>query len=519
MSTFSGGIAEPDGLLCCNFFLSFFLVNMKHHALFLHGIFLNQTLSYTTKRFGDKVMIRFVLLTLILLFATPAFADVRVLPDGTVPRGFSPGIVIEGLERDSAVRIHAYASYERWEAGADGRWVPKSAIYHAWADVRADSRGRVAMDQYTVAQGTYTGADGYGLLWSMRKPTDPAVVDANSSAVAAPSPKPGTIALLVTQNKKLVANGNFRFTEPAGLSVVNVAEGRLHGTYAYPVGKKRLPVIILLHGSEGGGADEARAMATRFAGQGYAAFALNYFAWDLKGLKGPPNYHVNQPIELVAQTRDWLAKRPEINIRRLGLYGHSKGAEYAALAASYYPWIKSVVACVPSDAVWEGYGIGDGRNKPDPTQVWPEQRSSWSWQGKPLPYIPLYSFESRKWFDNTERYSVSRSDHPLETVAARIPIEQSRARLLLLGGERDEVWASGTMAKNMGAQLRAAGRGKQAIVQVYAGAGHQICGDGTYPTHIWADASPDPRVKDPVAEGAAAADAWNRIKLFMKRSL
>ncbi|MES2753527.1 MAG: acyl-CoA thioester hydrolase/BAAT C-terminal domain-containing protein, partial [Pseudomonadota bacterium] len=159
-------------------------------------------------------------------------------------------------------------------------------------------------------------------------------------------------------------------------------------------------------------AAEAHDQAVRFAGKGYAAFALNYFAWDLKKLTGPPNYHVNQPIELIAQVRDWLATRPEADVRRLGVYGHSKGAEYAALAASYYPWIKAVIACVPSDAVWEGYGINDGRNTFDAKLTWPVQRSSWSWQGQPLPYIPLYKWADRKWFDNTELYSTSRADHP-----------------------------------------------------------------------------------------------------------
>jgi dienelactone hydrolase len=50
-------------------------------------------------------------------------------------------------------------------------------------------------------------------------------------------------------------------------------------------------------------------------------------------------------------------------------------------------------------------------------------------------------------------------------------------------------------------------------------AGHQICGDGTYPGHLWAEASSDPRRKDPQAERAAAADAWTRIAAFLKRRL
>lgn len=469
-------------------------------------------------------MIRNAIPVLFLLLATPAIAEVKISPVETAISGFSPGILIEGLAPKAMARVHSFATYERWEPGSEGRWVPKSATYHAWADVLADKKGRVAMDRFNVVKGTYTGIDGYGLLWSMRKPTDPLVADAGLDAIATPTPKPGNIALLVTQNGNVAGSGSFRIVEPSDLSVIEVAEGRLNGTYAYPSGahlsdKSRFPVIILLHGSEGGGADSARALATRFAGQGYSAFALNYFAWDLKALRGPPNYHVNQPIELIGQIRDWLNSRPEADTRRIGLYGHSKGAEYAVLAATYYPWVKAAIGCVPSDAIWEGYGIGDGRNKPDPTLKWPEQRSSWSWHGKPLPYIPLYSYESRNWFDNTDRYSTSRTEHPVQTQAALIPIERSRARFLLLGGERDEVWASGAMAKNLADRLLHAGHSRQATVKIYAGAGHQICGDGTYPSQIWADPSQDPRVKDPTAEGSAAADAWKQIKAFMKRAL
>lgn len=446
--------------------------------------------------------------------APPPTTKVSVTPAATAVTGSAPGIAVGGLRPGEAVRIHAYARFGKWEPGTDGRWVEKFATYQAWADVRADRRGQVAMDRYPVERGTYSGVDGYGLLWSMRRPSDPILSGAEPTGGNAPTPAPGTVIVYVTRGRDLIGYTSFNYAPPPGLTVIPVAEGRLNGAFAYPARAKRRPTIILLHGSEGGGADEARTMAVRYAAQGYAAFALNYFAWDLKGLKGPPNYHVNQPIELIAQVRDWLATRPEADVKRLGLYGHSKGAEYSAVAASYYPWVKAVIACVPSDVVWEGYGINDGRNRPDPKLTWPRQRSSWSWQGKALPYVPLMTYEARRWFDNTERYSVSRASHPAEAQAAAIPVERSRARFLLLGGGRDEVWASGEMAESLGRRL-----GARASVQVYPTAGHQICGDGTYPTHIWADASTDPRVKDPLAEGAAAADAWSRIKAFLARNL
>lgn len=355
----------------------------------------------------------------------------------------------------------------------------------------------------------------------MRKPTDPILRSALPNGVTASRAARGEIALLVTAGGNVLGSGKLTYREPTGLTVRPVAQGRLNGVFAAPANERRRPAIILLHGSEGGGAEEARAMAVRFAGQGYAAFALNYFAWDLKGLRGPPNHHVNQPIELIAEVRDWLALQPEADVSRLALYGHSKGAEYATVAATFYPWIKAVVACVPSDVIWEGYGIGDGRNRPDPATTWPAQRSSWSWRGSALPYVPLRSFDdkSRSWFNNTERYDVSRAEHPAEAKAAAIPIERSKARFLLLGGGRDEVWSSGRMAASLQARLASAGQGAQATLVTYPKAGHQICGDGTYPTHIWADAATDSRVKDPIAEGAAAADAWRRIKRFLSAVL
>ncbi len=75
------------------------------------------------------------------------------------------------------------------------------------------------------------------------------------------------------------------------------------------------------------------------------------------------------------------------------------------------------------------------------------------------------------------------------------------------------------MAASLYARMRAAGQGHCAELVVYPAAGHMVCGDGTYPTHIWADASSAPRRKDLVAEGAAAADGWRRTVRFFKRKL
>ena len=60
------------------------------------------------------------------------------------------------------------------------------------------------------------------------------------------------------------------------------------------------------------------------------------------------------------------------------MVGTSKGAELALLAAVRMPWIKALVALVPTDVVWEGWGLG----------VSPGQRTTFAWQGNALPFVP-----------------------------------------------------------------------------------------------------------------------------------
>ena len=71
---------------------------------------------------------------------------------------------------------------------------------------------------------------------------------------------------------------------------------------------------------------------------------------------------------------------PGVDIDRFGLFGGSKGAEFALIAASRYPWIDSVVAYAPTDLVWEGWGLevieAEGT------------RSSFSFEGEALPFMP-----------------------------------------------------------------------------------------------------------------------------------
>ncbi len=406
--------------------------------------------------------------------------------------------------------------FSGWERAPKGGWQKVPKPLHSWGDFKTDVEGRIQLWRSSPLAGTYAGIDGYGLLWSGR------LVEGNNDAVPAgldvSSLKENHSLVIVTRGAETIVSQPLTSAKPQGLRQQYLERGRLNGAYAAPADGMRHPAIILLHGSEGGSRDGAQELAQRFAARGYAAFALNYFAWDLAGLRGVPNAHVNQPLELLSTVRDWLAKQPEADVTRIGLYGHSKGAEYAEVAAVRFPWVKAVAACVPTDAVWQGYGIGDERNRTNAWGKTPLKYSSFSWKGQPLPYIPLDG--SRDGFhSNTLYYESKRAERPATAKTAAIAVEKSRAAFLWLGGGRDETWASGAMAQRLDARLRATGASNRSELRLYDRAGHAICGDGTYPTRLWVGDSTDPRDPDRDADGRATVDGWQRIVAFFNRTL
>ncbi len=457
-----------------------------------------------------------LLISIAIAAASTAPAQVAI-SGADITNGAVPALVVSGLSANERVRVHSLRRFKVWREQPGKGWRPVLRDIHAWADYRADGRGRVDLAIMAPLAGTYSGTDPYGILWSGQ----PIVAGADPYLPAGSDL--GALAenearLIVSREGRAIATSQLHSKAAAGLVSMEVSKGRLNGHYAAPAAGGRHPALILLHGSEGGSRAAARDLAIRFAGQGYAAFAFNYFAWDLSKLKGVPNAHANQPLEMLNKVRVWMGSRPEADVNRIGLYGHSKGAEYATLAATRLAWVDAVIACVPTDVVWEGYGIGDGRNQPDPSVKEPVAYSSFSWQGKALPYVPLKG-DRKPFYSNTDYYEAKRAQLGAKAIKAAIPVERSRASFLWLGGGRDEVWASGKMSRKLDERMRKAGKGTGSELVVYEKAGHGICGEGGYPVRVWQDDSADPRDPDLDANGRATVDSWSRMKVFLARHL
>jgi len=129
----------------------------------------------------------------------------------------------------------------------------------------------------------------------------------------------------------------------------------------------------------------------------------------------------------------------------------SKGAEFALIAASQYSWIGAVVAVVPSDVVWEGWG-GAG-----PTTA------SFALGGKPLAFQPYGGMDVElakaargEAMDLRRAHLAGRAAYPNRLAAARIPIERFKGALLLVAGGHDQIWPSAEMAANIVTARRSA---------------------------------------------------------------
>lgn len=279
-------------------------------------------------------------------------------------------------------------------------------------------------------------------------------------------------------------------------------------------GSSRRPALIVLGGSEGGGW-VARTSAPRFASRGFAVLGLPYYSPGAGEREIPelPAAFADIPVDRLNAAREWLQRRPEVDAARVGLVGTSKGAEFVLIAASRFKWIAAVVAIVPSDVVWEGWGPG----------VEPGKRSSFSLDGKPLPFVPYGEFAEEFEGFRTGRdvkmrrfQDKGRAANPAAAVKARIEVEKFRGPLLVIGGHDDQVWASGMMAQNI-AERRAAHR-LETVALIFPEAGHAISNNGWVPTTQY-NAGLSKVGGTPQANAAAQARAFPETIAFLKRTL
>ena len=233
--------------------------------------------------------------------------------------------------------------------------------------------------------------------------------------------------------------------------------GPLQGTAVRPSEALASTGVLVLAGSSGRvDVERARLLAQH----GAHALALRWFG----GPDQPPGI-CEIPLETFTAAIDWLVEQGN---QRVGIVGLSKGAEAALLVAVHDARVDAVVAISPSSVTWANVGPGlDGVAYP--------YRSSWSWAGRPLPYVSYdetwVAPDGQQPVSFRSLYEASLRAQPEAVAAAAIPIEQARAHVLLVAGGDDAVWPSVDFADALAARCRAVGH--PAGLVTHPGAGHR----------------------------------------------
>ena len=421
-------------------------------------------------------------------FARSTFSGPRVTGPGDLTEPRPAPIRVLGADPNTIVEI----TTERRDPDSHA-----TAILAAHATFRTDAHGDLDVSRARPIEGTYQGIEPLGLFWSAASRDTTANDPTPGPAVG---PAPGNVRITVRARGKVIATLTTR-SQPDPARLVTRTDTPFPGAiFIEPAGPGRHPVIIVLGGSEGG-SSTARSFAPLFAARGYATLGLPYYnpGYDPTSLvPGLPSSFTEIPVDRLAAVRNWLATQPGADADRIGIWGASKGAEFALIAASRFGWIKAVAAIAASDLVWEGWG----RRGPP--------ASSFAFEGEPLAFQPYDGLDAElakaakgQRMDLRKVMDAGRNAFPARVAAARIPIERYRGALLVAGGGRDAIWPSAEMAINIGQSRRQAHL--PTIVLAFPAAGHLLGGPGTTPARPLMEVG-----GEEIAIAHARAEVWDK---------
>ena len=238
------------------------------------------------------------------------------------------------IDEDVSIRVSGVPSGARVTLRAEVN-DDAGRVWEASGTYVADAAGTVDVASQESLGGTYRGRDGMGLFWSMKLE---AAARGGRATFRKDSPAAATVALTAEIAGQITASGKLdrRWLAP-GMQVRDASEDAneegLAGRLFIPPGREPHPVVIVLGGS-GGGYDLDKAAV--LARHGFATLSLAYF-----GLPGLPTWLHRVPLEYFARATAWLENQPEVDARRMGVLGISRGAELALLLSSTLPEIRA----------------------------------------------------------------------------------------------------------------------------------------------------------------------------------
>lgn len=225
---------------------------------------------------------------------------------------------------------------------------------------------------------------------------------------------------------------------------INGSESKFTGTF-FCSDKSNGKAIIVLGGSYGG-VKTTETIAGILSEKGYMVLTVGYF--KIQGMSKSINMI---PLEYIENAILWLKNYHNDAVKSIGIYGWSKGAEFALLAATKFPDINCVVALTPASCVYEGETIMKTASG----------KASWSYGGKSLPYVSLKGCKGWKLIKRMLKEKKFKINYPYEMALERdfdekatIQVENINGNILMLSVSNDEIWVSKSACERMTHRLK-----------------------------------------------------------------
>ena len=204
---------------------------------------------------------------------------------------------------------------------------------------------------------------------------------------------------------------------------------------------ERQPLVVFFGGSEGGNSmaktqneDEKKV----YIDNGYALLAIGYF-----GMPGIPSQLDRISLDGIHQEIMRTVKRSNIDENCIVVAGGSKGAELALTLASKFPTIKGAVSLAGSHVVFAGTSpFTDGN------------ASSFMHHDEQVNFVPFTKNILPKLITSDFRgaYEILLEDKQVVKNAV-IEVEKINGPILLISGEKDQIWPSQEMSDEVIARL------------------------------------------------------------------
>lgn len=362
----------------------------------------------------------------------------------------------------------------------------------------ADAQGNVDLTKQTPANRIYAEADPRWLISCMELDLTGSIAGPPVLIHALDKPLEITLTAIGGSGSAAPVTVRRRFTAPSVL-MSSVNDGGTAGILCRPAGPGPFPAVLCIGGAIGGPVWADRTAAL-LAAHGYIALSVAYF-----GVGALPRELVEVPLEYLSGAYSWLRSRADVDADRVAIIGKSKGSEAALLLASRLERIAGVIAYMPSSVVYQGIQV-EG--------VITTARSSWTYRGAPLPFVPCYAEGGRFAADTFSRLAelhMANLDNDWIVARAGIEVERIAGDILLFSAESDRVWPSTWHANRIIRRLEEHDWGGTVHHIAYAGAGHGITlpylpqqsfGGGTAR-----------------ANAVAEADAWTETLKFLGQRL